>query len=84
VTIKEARAQLDQIERENPNADDLVLWEAAKRKKARIESEKVMSFRVPVSLKPGIENLFERIAAKIGSQSKADAWDYLLAETADW
>lgn len=79
MTIDECKTFLAELEKVNPEAH-VVCFDPAEAKKRRIESDGVLSFRLPSSQKEAVLNLFERIAAKIGSQSRHDCWDYLLSE----
>lgn len=80
MTPAQAKVFLDSI----PADEEVVILRPQLAKKQRIERDGVLSFRMPSSQKAAVLELFERIAAKIGSQNRADAWDYLLSQTQFW
>ena len=82
MNIAEMRKRLDALERERPDADDLVLLETKRRKASRIERDRY--HRIPASQAAAIEELFARIGACIGSQVREVQWDWLIATCGHW
>lgn len=75
MTPGEAIAKLKKMD---PN-EQVTLWIPRERKRQQIESNGRLVFVLPKSQKAIVLEVFDRIAARIGSQVREQQWDWLVA-----